>query len=222
MLDGIPADRYLAMSEQEKRWLENTKKAVHDSDLATQHGTGPDKALEELFKGVDVAKNLRKSMLGAGASKQNQKAQYLEFIQLHFLEGTASNQEVVVERDGKPIVTRGPLFVSLYDRQNNKQVDRSFAQIVYDARCMAVHENENLNAAEEPDYHIQFDWSVGAGSRIEDGTIYFPGMEMWRRLRMLLAKFITGVDSAISIQTSGEFSISFDPPLGGVKPKRRG
>ena len=65
MLDGIPADRYLAMSEQEKRWLENTKKAVHDSDLATQHGTGPDKALEELFKGVDVAKNLRKSMLGA-------------------------------------------------------------------------------------------------------------------------------------------------------------
>ena len=62
--------------DQEQRWLDNTKKAIDDSDLAAQNGTPADKSQEEFFKAVG-GKESSQLLIGVGASNQNQKAQYI-------------------------------------------------------------------------------------------------------------------------------------------------
>src|SRR5271157_3196283 len=63
-----PEHRVAAMTGQEKRWLDNVRKDFHESDTVLQAGTPQDRCLEELFKAVDTAKTLRRSLRGEDTS----------------------------------------------------------------------------------------------------------------------------------------------------------
>ena len=208
MLEGIEPERMLKMTPQEERWLENVKKGFHESDLAVKDGKASDKCMEELFKALDAAKNLRRSMLDGAAQKANQRKQYIEFIELSV-----------------PSPEKGGMSMPLTDARTGESKSYSFAELVYDARCMLVLENENLNAEENPDYHIQFDWNSTPQSHflghVTDGRLVANGFLIWNRVRQLLATFITGIDGMISFQKNGSFSFTCEPELGSVKPSNR-
>jgi hypothetical protein len=206
MFDGIETRRILSMTPQEKRLLNNVKKAFYASDQAVVEGKAADRCLEELFKAIDAAKNLRRLLRGEQQSKVNQKKQFLEFIHLEV-----------------PSPENGGMNMPLRDTRTGKDLQYSFAELVYDVRCMIVHENENLNAAEKPNYHIQLDWGNSLNGyvfgQVTDGTLVCSGAFIWNRLREILAKFITGLESQISFHESGTFNITVIPPLGSIKPK---
>ena len=63
MLEGVDVERIQAMTSQELRWLDNTKKALYESDVALQSGRAEDACFESLCKAVDVAKTLQRSLM---------------------------------------------------------------------------------------------------------------------------------------------------------------
>ncbi len=214
MFAEITPERLLAISEQELRWFDNVKKAFHESDLAYTEGRVQDHCFPELCKAVDTAKTLRRSLRGEDASSRDNKKRFLEFLNFEL-----------------PPPESGGMQVHLVDARSGRPVTYSFAELVYDIRCM-IHENENLNAAEAPNYHILLDWSqrngVYFGSMV-DGRLTCNGHMVWRRLREILAKFITGIDCMITYarfiagdQGASSFSITCSPPLGSVRPSRTG
>jgi hypothetical protein len=80
MFDGYDGQRLLAMTDREKRWLDNVKKAFYESDRALQSGNPEDRCLEELFKAVDTAKTLRLSLRGEDVSPCDNKKRFIEFL----------------------------------------------------------------------------------------------------------------------------------------------
>lgn len=211
MFADVTPERLLAMSEQERRWFDNVKKAFYESDLAYAEGRAADWCMPELCKAVDTAKTLRRSLCGEDTSSRDNKKRFVEFLNFEL-----------------PSPESGRFQVELTDTRSGRPVSYSFAEMVYDIRCM-VHENENLNAAEAPNYHILLDWSnprtlyFGA---LADGRMTCNGHMVWERLRQIVAKFVTGLDGMISYarivvgDQEGSFSITIVPPLGSVRPDR--
>jgi hypothetical protein len=213
MFADITPDRLLTMSEQELRWFDNVKKAFYESDRAYIEGRAHDHCFPEFCKAIDTAKTLRRSLCGEDMSPRDNKKRFVEFLNFEL-----------------PSPESGGLQVHLVDARSGSSVTYSFAELVYDIRCM-VHENENLNAAEAPNYHILLDWSQPHGYRfgsIVDGRLTCNGHMVWGRLREILAKFITGIDEMIAHarmvagDQEGSFSITIAPPLGSVRPGRTG
>ncbi len=193
------------MTDQECRWLNNVKRAFYNSDQALLSGKPEENCMEELCKGLDVAKTLRLSLRDEDFSSKNNKQKFLEFIHL----------DVPAPKDGKN-------QMRLLDARTGKIETYSFAALVYAIRCMAVHENDNLDAAQQPDYHIRLDWNMPTPENwlgvIEDGRVTINARIFSHRLREILAGFITGIESMISFAQDGRFNISSDPPLGAIRP----
>src|SRR5271157_4238848 len=87
-----------------------------------------------------------------------------------------------------------------------------------------VTPNENLNAAEDIDYHILLDWSVPNTLDffdVRDGQLIWNGYHLWNCIRQILAKFITGLDSMVAIANRQPFSITIEPKMGSIVPERR-
>lgn len=86
-------------------------------------------------------------------------------------------------------------------------------------------ENENLDLAEDVDYHILLDWShpnPQFAVTIRDGIFVCNGYFIWNRLREVVAKFITGIGSFIAFaNNAASFSVSCRPELGSIAPDRR-
>ena len=78
-----------------------------------------------------------------------------------------------------------------------------------------IHENENLNAAEQPDYHVQLDWEINQYTlgTIQHGTVVLNARFIAGRVREILAKFITGLDGMIAIAEGAILQLRFDPLL---------
>jgi hypothetical protein len=213
VFDGITEQRVLAMTKQEKRWLDNIKKAFHESDLALQSGRPEDRCLPELLKAVDTAKTLRRALRGddppgkgKGQHDQNKK-RFIEFLGL----------EIPMARDGH-------FLCKLPDAKTGRLREHTFGEIVYLVRCMVLHENENLNAAENVDYCILLDWSVRNPMYLgewEDGKFVCNGYFLWNRLRQVLSKFITGLEGMANYAQGKPFSIGINPALGTIRPARR-
>ncbi|MBU0616887.1 MAG: hypothetical protein KKI02_04150 [Planctomycetes bacterium] len=206
MFDGISTQRLLGMSVPERRWLHNVKKAFHASDSAYQEGHPQDKCFPELCNAIDTAKTLRRSLRGEDTSPTQNKQRFVDFI----------NLEV-------PTPASGGLRVRLIDSRTKKSIAYSFADLLYAIRCM-VHEAENLNVEEKPDYHILLDWSNRNRSYFGEvdassGQLICNGHALWWRAREILAKFITGIDGRVAYGRGEGFSISIDPPLGSIRPR---
>ncbi len=205
VFDGIDDQRVLAMTAREKRWLDNVKKAFHQSDLALQSGSPEDRCLEELFKAVDTAKTLRQSLRGEDTSARHHRKRFIEFLGLEI-----------------PCAREGASEFRLVDARMGSTVTYTFGEIVYQIRCM-IHENENLNAAEDVDYHILLDWSVRnpyVFAEIQDGKFVCNGYFLWNRLRQVLSKFITGIDGMIALAEGRSCSITIQPELGSIAPSQ--
>ncbi len=205
MFDGISEDRFLKMTDQERRWLNNIKKAVYASDQALLSGRPQDRCLEELCKALDAAKTLRRSLRGEDVSPKDHKKRFIDFVHL----------DVPPPRDGK-----GEL--PLFDARSQTVEMYSFAKLVYAIRCITTHENDNLDAAEHPDYHIRLDWNMGAPPQwlgiIEDGRVTINAKIMSHRLREILVKFITGIEGMIAFDGGGAVTFTTDSPLGSIRP----
>lgn len=205
MFDGIDGKRLLAMNDREKRWFDNVKKAFNESDRALQSGSPEDECLAELFKAIDTAKTLQRSLRGEDDSHSQNKKRFIDFLGL----------EIPMARPGE-----SEWELTLKSGEMKKY---HFGEIVYAIRCM-VHENENLNVAEDVDYHILLDWSQTHPHIFANqinGTFVCNGYFLWNRLRQVMAKFITGIDGMISFATTGSFSISIEPDLGAIAPERK-
>lgn len=197
MFEGISNDRILQMTNQEKRWFDNIRKAFFHSDVEMENGTPEDRCLEELFKAIDTAKTLRRSLRGEDISNKNNRKRFIEFLALEI---PCIKEEL--EADLKE-VRSGQL------KLGNK---------IYKIRCM-IHENENLNFDENVSYQILLDWSNRDNSWVKNinDRFVFNGYFLWDRLRQILSKFITYIDSVFSLANEHTFCCTINPKIGSIK-----
>ena len=127
--------------------MNNIKKVFFASDESYASRRPEDRCMEELCKATDTAKTLRRSLRGEDTSGAQNRVRFLEFLSTEL-----------------PAPEAGGVDVHLLDARKNEPVQYSFPSLIYAIRCM-IHENENLNAAEAPDYHIQLDWTMHPESR---------------------------------------------------------
>jgi hypothetical protein len=85
-----------------------------------------------------------------------------------------------------------------------------------------IHENENLDVQEAPEYHVLLDWQDRSQTSLYffNDCLVCNGEFIWERLRQVLAKFITYIDSVFELERSGRFSVSIKPPLGSIRPDK--
>lgn len=231
MFAGIQQERFGQLTAQEERLLDNVKKAFHDSDEFYRGGR-PEDCLAPMCTAIDAAKTLRRSLRGEDTSSTDNRRKFKEFIDLEV-----------------PVPDEGGLLLTLEGARSSAPRAYSFSDLIYAIRCM-VHENENLNAAEQTDYHILLDWGQaprslpptaepisgsaqnpssnrlvkcppGVAGVINNGRITLNGHFIWGRLRELMSKFITGIDATIGIAKGADrFTITIHPPLGSIRPPK--
>ena len=205
MSEGVTQERFLAMTDREKRWLDNIKKAIFDSDQAYVNGEKRDRCFPELCKAIDTAKTLNRSLRGDDVSHVANKARFLEFF------GGVSPD------DG------GYQSGEVIDSRRGNSVQYTLGELVYAIRCM-IHENENLDAEDQPDYHVLLNWTGPwhhhhqIVSQYGDETIEVNAELLLGHVRSRVAGFVTQVDSAIAVAETGQFHVNHDPPLGSIRP----
>jgi hypothetical protein len=213
MFSGIDEGRFGRLTAQEERLLDNVRKAFCDSDALYTRGR-PQDAMEPMCRAIDTAKTLRRSLRGEDTSPAHNGPRFREFLALEI-----------------PAARPGAMPLYLEDARTGEVRQYSYADLVYAIRCM-THENENLHAAEETDYHILLEWGLGPNPPLwfqqglagvtSNGRIILNGHDIWRRLRELMAKFITGIDAMIAFANGADrFSMGIDPPLGSIRPRGR-
>lgn len=203
MLGGVSEQRIQAMAPQEVRWLDNAKKAFFDSDCAFRSGAPEHKCFEGLCKAVDTAKTLSRCLQGKPTTTKNNRKEFIDFIysEVPCPEGSGLRLPLVHARTGKPMVY-------------------GFGELIYEIRCM-IHENENLNITENPDYHILLDWTWRDHrvlAKVCDGRAIVNGRLLWNILRQFLAKFLTVVESIRTFPVTRRIEFSISPPLGSIQP----
>jgi hypothetical protein len=195
------------MVPQEQRWIENAKKAFYESDTAFVNGVAADNAFPALCKAIDVCATLRLSLQSPASpwvppSHQNNKKKFISFLQSEIPDADANG-----------------LDITLLDSRTNQPVVYNFGGIVYAIRCM-VHENENLNAAESPDYHVILDWCMaryGLFGTVKDGRLTCNAQLVWWRVREVVSKFILGLEFLLAIEGDGPAWIG-DSQLQSIHP----
>jgi len=194
------------MTTKELRWFDNIKKAFADSDAASQTPRIRDAALESLFKGIDTAKTLRLSLLGMPYKRTENRIRFIEFLEYSI-----------------PAKANGARTFELVDAQTGVKKEYSISEIIYDVRCM-VHENENLDESEDCNYHILLRWIHNLDEFVlehSEGRIIINGGLMWRRLREILAHFITGIDTLQNMKRTGKEFVTIIPPMDSILPKKK-
>lgn len=205
MIDGISKERILFMTDREKRWLDNVKKAVFVSDQAYLNGEKRDRCFPELCNAIDTAKTLQRSLRDESTSPDHNRARFLEFF------GGVSPDDGGYQSD------------EVTDTRNGKNVRFTIGELVYAIRCMC-HENENLDADDRPDFHVLLNWtgpflhSHYFVSQFADARIEVNAELLLGYVRSRVTKFVTGIDSYIAFLESGTFSISCAPALGSIRP----
>ena len=210
MLDGVDGQRLLAMVAQERRWMDNLKKAFHESDVAYTNGTAADNAFPAICKAIDVAATLRVSLQNPvhpwePPSAQSNKRKFISFLHAEIPDADANGVDI-----------------TLVDARTQRPVQYNFGGIVYAIRCM-IHENENLNADENPDYHVTLAWNIpryGLLGTVCDGRLTCNANAIWWRVREVLAKFILGTEMFMAYERGdNSFSISCAPALRSIHPQ---
>lgn len=202
LFNGFDYARVLAMTDQERRWFNNIKKAIWEADKSYMEGRPEDRSFEEMCKAVDTAKTLRRSLLGLCQTNDGNKKLFTEFLDFEL-----------------PRPEKGGMDLTLFDMRTQKPVKYSFSQLIYAIRCM-VHENENLNAAERPDFHVLLDWTIDpddrCGGLLGNGSVTLNARGIWLRLREVVTKFVWGLEAMMAIQQEQSFEMSRD--LGAIRP----
>jgi hypothetical protein len=207
--NAVDGQRLLAMVPQELRWMDNLKKAFYESDAAFAGGRAVDKAFPEICNAVDVAGTLQLSLQSpvapwAPPTNKSNKRKFIGFLHTEI-----------------PDADNNGVNIPLLDARTEKWENYNFGGIVYAIRCM-IHENENLNADENPDYHVILDWNIPANGYLGsvcDGRLTCNAQAIWWRVREVLAKFILGTEMLMAFERGdNSFSIHCRPPLKSIHP----
>ena len=204
MFTGIEPERFAAMTDWERRLFNNVKKGIYESDMAFKEGRPQDRCLPEMCNAIDAAKTLRRSLRGEDTSFGENKKRFVEFINLSV-----------------PADTPRSFKIDLIDARSGKLATYKFSELIYAIRCM-VHENENLNADERPDYHILVDWTPGSSEYfgvLENGRMTCNGPAVWRRLREIMETFVFGIEAGIQEGRGGPINLPGSRPLGMIRPE---
>lgn len=205
MIEDIPDERFTSMTQRERRWFDNVKKAILASDDAYMSGEKKGHCFPELCKAVDTAKMLHRSLLDKDTSTAHNKKRFLEFF------------------GGPSAADGGYESGELIDARSGKKVRYSLGGLVYAIRCM-VHENENLDFDDRPDYHVLLNWSGPfrhpreVVSQFADEKLIVNAELLLGILRERVTGFVTSIDSMIAMKESGMFNITIAAPLGSIRP----
>ena len=198
MLSGIDDNALKNMTPEQLRWLNNIKRAVQQCDKAIVEQNIEDECLASLCRGIETAQKLRRSLQGTPTEKlkKDSRKHFVDFIELEFPTKIVA---VYGESPGSNSLPHPP-----------------FSEMIYEVRCKAVHENENLNAADSLDSPVQVDWTLSndMGGRTIDGMHFVNGRMLAIRLRGILAKFVMAIDSL----RTGNLNVSIWPPVGSIRP----
>jgi hypothetical protein len=161
------------------------------------------------------------------ATRRNNRARFVEFLGLEipcFRPGyTPSASYGTAGTEGMSPAPESHM-VDWRDRVTGKINKKSLGEVVYEIRNSFVHESENLDAAEGVDRPALLDWNVpnpAVFAESKGDRFILNGFFLWNRLRQVLAKFITGIESFNGIAQDGHFSICIDPALGSIVPTSR-
>lgn len=81
-----------------------------------------------------------------------------------------------------------------------------------------------LDEREPADYHIKMRWTDHREVFVcahNGGVIVINGRLLWRRLREILAKFITGIAALEAMAVNKGFSVTISPDRGTIQPQSR-
>src|ERR1700730_1292831 len=135
---GIPEDRLLNMTDQGASMAEQPQEGA----LRQRPGPNQWKAARSLHgsatRGLNAAKSLRRALRGEDVSPKRHKERFIEFVHL-----------------GAPSPKDGKNEIPLFDSRTQKIEMYSFRKLVYAVRWIAIHENDSLDAAQPPNYHIR-------------------------------------------------------------------
>ncbi|EMB16057.1 hypothetical protein RE6C_03223 [Rhodopirellula europaea 6C] len=205
MIEAVPVERIGEMTTREKRWLDNVKKAIYDSDYAYLADQKRDRCFPELCKAIDTAKTLCRSLNGDDTSPRDNKRRFLEFF-------------------GGPEPSEGGYQSGVVvDARTGKEIRYTLGSLVYAIRCM-VHENENLDLEESPDYQVLLDWNgpfryrSHLVSQFADECIVVNAEMLLGIVRERVTRFVSYIDSVIAMQTHGLIRIDTRPPLCSIRP----
>jgi hypothetical protein len=198
MFSGIGESTLQNLNSEQLRWLNNIKCAVYQCDMAVQNNNVEDECLASLCRGVETAQKLRRWLQGTPRTELEKlsRKHFIEFIELDF-------------------PTR---VVTVYGQAQNapEMPHPPYSDMIYEIRCKAVHENENLNSLENPTSNVQIDWHLPeqVSGQTCGGVHFINGRFLAIRVRSILAKFVMGLDSI----RSGQLNIHVFPSLGSIKP----
>lgn len=210
MFAGITPERVAAMTAKERRWLDNARKAFHDSDMLYQAGRPEDGSIQLLCIGVELAMKLRTSLADETVATKQSRKNFVGFVDL----------EIPRPEDGGLAIE-----IAVKDDATGELVPMSFARLLYEVRCAYAHEYDNLDAAECPQHRLTIDWSGSLGPffgrMVGEERFVINGQQLWQRLRELLAKFLTGIAGFECFASHRPFSITGSPALGTIRNAKR-
>jgi len=203
----------------QRHWWNSSLKHAN-ADQAVSDGRIDDRTLEELFKAIDGAQTVRQNLLPEHLrSKGGNRDLFVEFIHLELPMARARSST-----DANDLPFELQEF-ELFNMDKQRVEMFTMGEVAYAARCMIMHENENLNVAEEGvDYHVMLDWNISATDMMlgyqRDQKFICSGPFLVQRLRQIVASFIQGVELCkFDPATSTSFSISMDPQMGSIQPR---
>jgi len=205
MIPSVGFDRLSKMNEDEHRLLDNVRKAIATCDADENTPRRGDTCIDALLKGVDAASKLR-ICLTDGNSPRNRDA-FMDFLELAI-----------------PTAKDSSVTFTLYDRHKQKLVTVSVSGAIYEARCLSLHENDNLDEAEGVRHMIRLRWNIYSEKFVclsEEGDyIVINALLLMRRLREILSLFVTSLDSMLKASETGKLSFSICPEKGSIQPIR--
>jgi hypothetical protein len=195
MIPGVTLTRIAIMSPNEERLLENVEKAIRACDIEVKTARQKDTCIPTLLNGIDAAAKLRGSL--AGTTSITHQENFVAFLEAAIPTSIESGTEL-----------------KLFSRHRKKQITISVSQIIYQIRCIAVHENENLDEAEGVTHMVRLRWESHADEFIclcePNDYVVVNALTLMRRLREILSLFVSGLKSMKNANETGKISLSIN------------
>lgn len=202
MIPGVMLTRIIKMSPEEERLLQNVEKAIWSCDADINTTRQKDACIPTLLNGIDAAAKLRGSL--AGTIGLNNQETFVEFLETAI-----------------PTANMSGTVLTLFSRRNKKEIIISISQLIYQIRCIVVHENENLDEAEGVTHMVRLRWEAHSGDLIclcePTDYVIVNAFTLMKRLREILSLFVSGLKSMKTARETGKVSFSINLELG--KPR---
>jgi len=199
MIPGVALTRIMKMSPEEERLLQNVEKAIRACDADINTARQKDTCIPTLLNGIDAAAKLRGCL--AGTIGLNNQETFVAFLETAIPSSNMSGTEL-----------------TLFSRRNKKEITISISQLIYQIRCIVVHENENLDEAEGLTHMVRLRWDTHLGDFIclcePTDYVVVNAHTLMRRLREILSLFVSGLKSMKTARETGKVSFSINLELG--------